>query len=951
MEKEYEYIAFISYKRPDKDKNSKEITSDNLAQRIAIELQKRIQRFKQPKDVTALGKERKVFVDKNNMRGNESYDRTVRKALASSKYLIVLGNEKYMNSKYCRDEVTYFLNKRSKVSRDENHDSQHIIPILLSGTPTKSFPRSVFADIPDRIYFDLRADTPEQAFKNLNQELGKIIAVLGECEPDKIIQQEKKHKRRINAIIGLAVAMFICGILAFAITTAQNNKSLYISQSKYLSQLSSQLLDEGNQKDAIKVALSALPKSEGDHSRPLVNDAVYALGNSLNAYDNKEKYIINKTIKHPFNADVQKISPSGKKMLVYAYTLNSNADDEYLVSVTDIKSKKNKRISLDNNDVLHSIDFIDDNTLIVECLHSIFKYDIAKSKKLDEYIIDDALYLYSYHITNDRKHIFLSLKKNESTQNECEKVIKLSTSKLNSNPKEYDISNNSINMSAFCAVDDEKVAYFNDEKTGVLNLKDGTITSYDTPKNEHSNKVIINSYNPLTPATVIYRGKSLSVFAVNNVIFISDSESGKIIYSKNEKSSLNYIYPIVEKDENSRSETLKIICGTGDGIKEISASDTKITSKSHFESKTIVKQSSKQVYYNESDSTLIVLNANGIKTDIYQLENNFKSNMINDLSVGTVVYNENTSKIMSIARNDCAEHYNVNTLEHVCTTSYNQGDYSLIGVVDIGRRHIVLLMDTKAKSIFATDMEKDKELWRIDNVDDDNEYNLIKSNNQKQLVIIGDRTTIINCKNGKIIKQAKNEFDAIHYISNRHNWVAIENKNGYWDIKDYLTKKTVAKTKLPTGYHTVLFSKNDKYLITLNNDGCLCSWDIKKSKMACETNYFYDFGNAGLKTYLNGTTGNMFLAFDVPTQSSDVYTINEKNGNIEKKMHIDSSIKLITPSLYAKHSDKGYVENGYYYEFHELWKYYTVDELIKMGKKAVNNEELTPQEKEKFNIS
>ena len=78
-----------------------------------------------------------IFRDREEFPTSSDLGNTIHSALENSDYLILICSPEYLESKWCREELTYFR----KLHGDTN---RNIIPILVSGEPAEAFPKELF---------------------------------------------------------------------------------------------------------------------------------------------------------------------------------------------------------------------------------------------------------------------------------------------------------------------------------------------------------------------------------------------------------------------------------------------------------------------------------------------------------------------------------------------------------------------------------------------------------------------------------------------------------------------------------------------------------------------------------------------------------------------------------------------------------------------------------------
>lgn len=297
MQDAREYIAFISYRHLDLDKH------------VAKRIHSLIEHYRVPKELrgesagTTLGR---VFRDEEELTASGNLNDNIQQALDHSRYLIVICSPGTPASVWVEQEITYFL---------KHHDRNHLIAVLVDGTPDTSFPAPVTKDFAEdgvtvqQVTETLAAnltDTEHRYDKRrLSKEIFRIYAAILGCPFDALWQRERRYRQRI---LIAALSAGLCLALGFGsyvyvknrqITerneqiTKQNeeiqlqNSELRRREAEALISESSALIDSGNSKMAVKRILKALQTEEGREY--CADDAFELLKEALSAgkYSNK----------------------------------------------------------------------------------------------------------------------------------------------------------------------------------------------------------------------------------------------------------------------------------------------------------------------------------------------------------------------------------------------------------------------------------------------------------------------------------------------------------------------------------------------------------------------------------------------------------------------------------------------------------------------------------------
>ncbi len=266
------YDAFVCYRHGPVDSQA------------AVMLQRQLEHFHVSKDIA--GNRRpfhRVFVDEGELSSCADFGEQIREALKNASWLIVLCSKKTPESAWVQLEIDTFL---------EYHDKSHILAVLTEGEPEQSFPLQLRGK-PDGtgevLAADARGCDKSEVLRNLRGDaLLKIAAPMLNTTFDALKQRRKVYvMQRAAGVAALALGV-TAGFSIYAISQNQKLQAQYestlINQSRYLAQVSENLLESGDRIKAIQVALSALPDEEDGDKRPVVDEAVSALTNAVGAY-------------------------------------------------------------------------------------------------------------------------------------------------------------------------------------------------------------------------------------------------------------------------------------------------------------------------------------------------------------------------------------------------------------------------------------------------------------------------------------------------------------------------------------------------------------------------------------------------------------------------------------------------------------------------------------------
>ena len=386
-EKEYKYTAFISYRHVEPD------------QSIARQVHQMIETFKAPKEFYQNGKRPafRVFRDREELAARD-LSTSIREALETSRYLIVICSKRTPLSEWCRKEIEIFKSL---------HGEERIIPVLIEGEPNEAFPESLkgndsnnedvayeilAADLrPEKVLkadfkgYAYLQDNDRQSLKELTKESlsilktekYRIMAALLGCTFGDLKQRDKERKnRRILGISTLSGTVFLLfGIfMANAYQKAeQARKEAVQSNANILMKTSKEFLKEGDYLKGVLVAKEA--------NGMLREDMKYY--DSLKA---EEEFILNSSIYHSGASTLTTIST--KNNLTYMAV----SDDEKYVAY-GLENNDTAVASVQNGEVLkvftgHTqqvklVDFSKDNRYLASSSfdNTCIIYDLEKGEE------------------------------------------------------------------------------------------------------------------------------------------------------------------------------------------------------------------------------------------------------------------------------------------------------------------------------------------------------------------------------------------------------------------------------------------------------------------------------------------------------------------------------------------------------------------------------------------
>ncbi|MCR5108911.1 MAG: TIR domain-containing protein [Lachnospiraceae bacterium] len=217
MDDKRKYTAFISYRHLPLDK------------RIAKKVHTRIEHYRIPAEYRERYKGDRlgiVFRDEEELTASGNLSENIMEALDNSDFLIVICSPDTRDSVWVLREIEHFL---------KNHKRDHVLAVLIKGTPSTSFPDRLLHEYDEggtRITGNIEplaanlTDTSHNFSPfNLSREMTRIYAAILSMPFDDLWQRERRY-RQTRIAIGLTAALLVS--LSFsAVVMSQNRQIKY----------------------------------------------------------------------------------------------------------------------------------------------------------------------------------------------------------------------------------------------------------------------------------------------------------------------------------------------------------------------------------------------------------------------------------------------------------------------------------------------------------------------------------------------------------------------------------------------------------------------------------------------------------------------------------------------------------------------------------------------------
>ena len=258
---EIKYDAFISYSHSEPDAYVAEKLHTMLEH---YHISKKLQKISGKKKIE------RVFRDREELPLSSDLAANIREALENSEFLIVVCSPRAVRSEWVQREIETFL---------ETHEKDKVLTLLTEGEPEEVFPevlcyndevvlrengeKEVVRKKVEPMAADIRGRTRKETEKKLKEEFLRILAPVLSCTYDTLRQRHREYRfRRIIAVTGAAAVLAVMfTVYAFyqASVSEERYQEARRNQARYLSEISGELLAEGDREGALQTALAIAP--------------------------------------------------------------------------------------------------------------------------------------------------------------------------------------------------------------------------------------------------------------------------------------------------------------------------------------------------------------------------------------------------------------------------------------------------------------------------------------------------------------------------------------------------------------------------------------------------------------------------------------------------------------------------------------------------------------------
>ena len=203
---------------------------------VADKLQRLLEKYVPPVSIVPKSERKKLrlFRDETELASSSNLSDEIKRALESSRFLIVICSKATKDSHWCRQEIEYFKELH-------NGSVGNILTLLIEGEPAEVFPGELRFETytyeddngnlttgtkeVEPLATNISAPSRNESFKKLKQEYLRLVAPLLRCRFDDLYNRNQRRRNRRNLLIAASFIVFLAlfgiysSIMMFQINT------------------------------------------------------------------------------------------------------------------------------------------------------------------------------------------------------------------------------------------------------------------------------------------------------------------------------------------------------------------------------------------------------------------------------------------------------------------------------------------------------------------------------------------------------------------------------------------------------------------------------------------------------------------------------------------------------------------------------------------------------------
>ena len=258
------YYAFISYSRKDKV--------------AAAWLQRQLEKFRYPAKLVPDGNRpshpvyiRKIFLDKNELEStNESFKKEIERSLSESRYLIALCSKNFASSRWCNEEIEFFL-------RTHGNDISKVIPVFLEGENIDDVFCPKLAEFSDELKSrnlpDMRRSDDETQKESWENGFVQTVSYMLKVSRTKISNRFQQEKHRVLRIVIFWTLMALACFVFLTIWAMHAEQKARASEARALASEAQAKISERKAIASEAQARESEQKARASEKRALASEA------------------------------------------------------------------------------------------------------------------------------------------------------------------------------------------------------------------------------------------------------------------------------------------------------------------------------------------------------------------------------------------------------------------------------------------------------------------------------------------------------------------------------------------------------------------------------------------------------------------------------------------------------------------------------------------------------
>jgi len=1005
-EREYMYDAFISYRHAPLDMYVAETLHKKLENFKIPKIA--------DKEVKERGKRgiKRIFRDRDELPLAGNLSDPITEALASSEYLIVICSPRILESIWCQKEIETFIGMRgienvfAVLIEGEPEDSFPKQLCSIKKEITQEDGTVKVEEIPlEPLAADVRGKNKAEINKKMKAEILRLVAPMIGCSYDDLKQRHKVQRMKkmliSAAVIGAACFLFGAFSLYQALRIQAQSKEIKAQsvaiqaqseeikaqseeiqaqaqdllawQSESLSRTAMELYESGDRMSALLVAMEGLPEDLNNPDRPIVAASEAALAEILQVYGNAGEVKPLYALKHDTTTISMAMSPDRSRLVTQDFLKQLYSWDvetgELLAKIdceetTILFNAENTLIyengsniyfaNPDNFESYHVIEEVcpvhmklspmKDKLLVSDGLGSTMVYDAVTGEQLAIYQTETfTIAVHEVYFSEDGTKVIFEKSKDENN-NITIAVMDIASGEIE---REYVMYYTQLKDVYYTAAG-ELYAILYEQKSSYFDVV-YTLRCYDAAGNIKWEEKSTSGIS----APICRYGEEYVVYHTYDSINILNCSDGVCVFS------YDYGVPVVGLSADEDSPFMEVMLGNG--VMNLHAYVNGMDVLYAY-----MDETGAQVQETLHDRNIFVRRAN-YSDNVYILQTAFGSKAVEEEAWFEFTRVDDVGEnLVLLTREDMVAVYNTDTKEFLYQYPFNGAlsqirlEYTADKIAIGGDGYIELLDIMSGELIARCEIPYENYSWISDSK---NIYVFDYIGETCQVYDINDLSVVGNYEN-VYCKTAVFSGDGkylIGQVSQFESDVQMNLETGEVKQLEYISSAVAAS---PDGEHYLCADINSEKLLYLSYDGTEVVNEVE-----AQTDFIASIGFSpdGQRFYvyyedsrleLYDTASFKMLKTYTDMDPVDEWTVVEANGmTLLKNNSLDRRDYMLNRDLeivYTVNTLIGCTDEGIIYTYEGGYVYgipvYNLEMLVEEALAVLGDRELTPEEREKYNI-